>query len=212
MEALQDAVEVIARALAVEHVTVLELAPTGDDVRLRAGIGWEAGAIGHTVGAMPGGYVRYTLEATEPVIVEDLAAETRFVPSPVLLDVGIRSSAAVRIPGRGDRPYGVIGAHATTQRTFGPDDVAVLTHMARILSSVISRHRRATEVNDEILQSLVVAHYAAQQGRPGVPEMIERAIARTRSLISAMLEEGGDRELPGDLRRGEPTDLSPPER
>ena len=56
MEALQEAVELIARALAVEHVTVLELAPRGDDVRLRAGVGWEEGAIGHTVDAMPGGY------------------------------------------------------------------------------------------------------------------------------------------------------------
>src|SRR5919112_5220380 len=112
MEALQEAVELIARALAVEHVTVLELAPRGDDVRLRAGVGWGEGAIGHTVAAMPGGYVRFTLDSPAPVIVEDLASETRFTPSPALLDAGIRSSAAVRIPGRDERPYGVIGAHS----------------------------------------------------------------------------------------------------
>ena len=209
MEALQAAVELIARVLAVEHVTVLELAPRGEDVRLRAGIGWEQGVIGHTVDAMPGGYVRFTLDAVEPVIVEDLASETRFAPSPVLLDAGIRSSAAVRIPGRGERPYGVIGAHAMRDRRFGPDDVAFLGGMSSILSSVIARHRQAIEINDEILQALLVAHYAAQQGRPEAAELLQRAIDRTRALVSAMLEEGGSRPLPGDVRRDAPAGPPP---
>lgn len=211
MEALQEAVELIARALAVEHVTVLELAPHGDDVRLRAGVGWEEGVIGHTVDAMPGGYVRFTLDADEPVIVEDLGTEQRFAPSPVLLGAGIRSSAAVRIPGRDGRPYGVIGAHATARRRFAEADVAFLASMGRILSSVIARHRQAVEINDEILQALLVAHYAAQQQRPEAAMLLEQAIARTRALVTAMLDEGGGTALPGDLRRGDATRLSPPE-
>jgi GAF domain-containing protein len=208
MDALQEAVELIARALAVEHVTVLELAPQGDDVRLRAGVGWEEGVIGHTVDAMPGGYVRFTLDAAEPVVVADLTTETRFVPSPVLLAAGIRSSAAVRIPGRGDRPYGVIGAHSMTARSFDDEAIAFLGGMGGILSSVIALHRQAIEINDEILQSLLVAHYAAQQGRPEAAELLERAIGRTRSLVSAMLDEAGPTALPGDLRRGAATGLS----
>jgi GAF domain-containing protein len=210
MEALQDAVELIARSLRVEHVTVLELAPQSEDVRLRAGVGWEEGVIGHTVDAMPGGYVRFTLDATEPVIVEDLATEERFTPSPVLLGAGIRASAAVRIPGRGERPYGVIGAHSTARRTFGSDEIAFLADMAGILSSVIARHRQAVEINDEILQAMIVAHYAAQQGRPEAAELLERAIARTRSLVSEMLDEGGAVSLPGDLRRGGAARVTPP--
>lgn len=209
MEALQEAVLLIARALAVEHVTVLELAPQGEDVRLRAGVGWEEGAIGHTVDAMPGGYVRFTLDAADPVIVEDLESETRFAPSPVLLGAGIRSSAAVRIPGRGGRPYGVIGAHSTTARRFGPDEIAFLGGMGRVLSLVIAHHRQAIEINDEILQSLLVAHYAAQQGRPEASALLEQAIARTRGLVSAILEEAGETALPGDLRRGGPAGPPP---
>src|SRR4051794_28122287 len=101
---LQDAVAVLAGVLGLEHATVMELAPEGDDVRLRAGIGWEEGVIGRTVDAMPGGYVAYALAHAEPVVVDDLGTETRFVPSPVLLSAGIRSSVAVRIRGTGQRP------------------------------------------------------------------------------------------------------------
>src|SRR3954447_11874623 len=100
-QVLQDAVEVLGAMLAVEHVTVLELAPQGSDVRLRAGVGWEEGVIGRTVDAMPGGYVAYALASREPIVVGDLATETRFDTSPVLLDAGVRSSIAARIPGPG---------------------------------------------------------------------------------------------------------------
>lgn len=197
MEALQDAVALIARTLEIEHVTVLELAPEGEDVRLRAGVGWEEGAIGHRVDAMPGGYVRFTLDAAEPVIVEDLETEDRFAPSPVLRAEGIRSSAAVRIPGRDERPYGVIGAHSPEPRMFGNGDVAFLAGMAQIVSAMIAHHRQALEIHDEVLQSLLVAHYAGRQGRPEATDLLERAIGRARTLIGEML---GDDSLPGDLR------------
>src|SRR3954451_2455694 len=88
---MQDAVETAARLLEVEHVTVLELAPDSDLLRLRAGVGWQAGVIGATVDAMEGGYIAYTLHAEEPVVVRDLPGETRFVPARLLLDHGVIS-------------------------------------------------------------------------------------------------------------------------
>src|SRR3712207_7501248 len=45
----------------------------------------------------------YTLLSEEPVIVEDLAMETRFRPPPLLLEHGVASSMTVVIAGRGDR-------------------------------------------------------------------------------------------------------------
>src|SRR3954454_882520 len=154
---LQDAVELLGTVLDVEHATVMELAPEGEDVRLRAGIGWEEGVIGRTVDAMPSGYVAYALAQPEPVVVEDLAAETRFAPSPVLLEAGIRSSVAVRINGTAQRPYGVLGAHTARPRRFGEDELAVMDAVATVLTSAIARHRQAVEINDELLQTLVLA-------------------------------------------------------
>src|SRR5439155_4233226 len=87
-----DAVALVARALDVEHVTILELGPSDGDLRLRAGVGWGDGVAGTKVDAMPGGHVAYTLASAEPVLVTDLASETRFAPSPQLVSAGVHSS------------------------------------------------------------------------------------------------------------------------
>ena len=200
-QVLQHAVEVLGAMLAVEHVTVLELAPEGQDVRLRAGIGWEQGVIGRTVDAMPGGYVAFALAAEEPVVVADLATETRFAPSPVLLAAGVVSSVAVRIPGRGERPYGVVGVHSEHPREFTAQEVAFVAAVAVVLTSVIARHRQAIEINDELLQTLVLAHYALAAGEPSAPLLIERAIGQTHGLINGLLGSPTTPPLPGDLRR-----------
>lgn len=202
--ALQDAVELAAGALEAPHATVLELSPDGDDMRLRAGVGWEEDAIGHPVDPMPEGYIAFTLNSAEPVVVDDIVAERRFAASPVLEDLGIRTSAAVRIPGTGDRPFGVVGMHRTEPRPFTAADVALLAGTATILTSVIARHRRAIDINDAVLQSLVVARYGFQQGRPDALAMLDDAIVRTRALVSAMLGENAGAALPGDLRRRDP--------
>jgi len=207
---LQDAVEVLAAVLDVEHATIMELAPEGDDVRLRAGVGWEEGAIGRTVDAMPGGYVAYALAATEPVVVTDLAAETRFTPSPVLLTASIRSSVAVRIPGTADRAYGVVGVHTAQMRQFTADELAFAGAVAMILASVIARHRRAIEINDEILQTLVLAQYAQRDGTADAGRLLDEAIAQTRALINDLLGDRSAPPLPGDLRRVRGARAAPP--
>src|SRR4051794_17180953 len=207
---LQDAVEVLGAVLVVEHATVMELAPEGADVRLRAGVGWEEGIIGRTVDAMPGGYVAYALGRTAPVVVEDLASETRFAPSPVLLSAGIRSSVAVCIRGTGERPYGVLGAHTARQRRFSDEDLAFMDAVATLLTSAIARHRQAVEINDEILQTLVLAGYAQRQGRDDAGRLLEQAIAQTRALINDLLGDPSHPPLPGDLRRVRGARAAPP--
>jgi GAF domain-containing protein len=198
-----------AAVLDVEHATVMELAPEGEDVRLRAGVGWEEGVIGRTVDAMPGGYVAYALEQPEPVVVDDLAAETRFAPSPVLLDAGIRSSVAVRISGMAERPFGVLGAHTARQRRFGHEELAFMVAVATVLTSAIARHRQAVEINDELLQTLVLARYAQRQGGDA-GTLLEQAIAQTRALINDLLGDPSHPPLPGDLRRARGARAAPP--
>jgi GAF domain-containing protein len=208
---LQDAVELVATAVEVEHATVLELSADGMEVRLRAGVGWEARDIGHRIDAMPGGHVHYVLQTPDPVIVDDLAAETRFAISPVLVEAGVRASLGVRIPGAGALPFGVIGVHTSRDRAFTPEDGQFLMGVANVLASAISRHRRAVEMNDEILQTLVLAQYALRQGREDAGALLERAIGHTRTMISRLLgesEAGTGTTLPGDLRRQTPPEIT----
>jgi len=58
---MRDAVDLVARSLALDNVTILELSPADGRLRLRAGIGWGGGVVGTTIDSMPGGHVAYTL-------------------------------------------------------------------------------------------------------------------------------------------------------
>jgi len=124
----------------------------------------------------------------------------------VLLEMGVRSTVALRIPGIGERPFGVVGVHATELREFSTKDLTFLEGVATILASAIARHRQAIEINDEILQTLILAHYALEQGRPDALGLLDQAIEQTRGLISGLLGP----PLPGDLRRGAPAAPPPP--
>jgi hypothetical protein len=106
---LGHAVDLVARSLALDHVTILELSPADRRLRLRAGIGWGGGVVGTTIDAMPGGHVAYTLASPDPVVVDDMASEQRFAVSPQLLDAGVRSSLSVAIPSGGESPFGRSG-------------------------------------------------------------------------------------------------------
>jgi PAS domain S-box-containing protein len=135
---LNAAAVAVARALDVEFAEVLELRANGDLI-LRAGVGFDEGLVGHAV--VPGGTgseAGYVLLAGEPVIVEDLGAETRFRPAALLTDHGVCSGVSVAI-GPGERPFGVIGAHTTTGRQFTRDDISFLAAVSNVIGTALQR-------------------------------------------------------------------------
>jgi PAS domain S-box-containing protein len=73
-----------------------------------------------------------------PVIVEDLAVETRFVPSPLLQAHDVASGLTVVIPGR-DEPFGVLGGHTSRLHRFTTDDVNYLQAMANVIGATVER-------------------------------------------------------------------------
>jgi GAF domain-containing protein len=200
-----DAVALVGSALGVEHVTILELSPADERLRLRAGIGWGGGEVGVTVDAMPGGHVAHTLASAEPVVVQDMAAEKRFEVSPQLLEAGVRSSVSVRIPSGGPMPFGVIGAHATEPRVFDAGAIALVEGVAAIVGAAIANQRRALDVHDGVLQALVIAHYSLGTGDvEAAAEAVRAAHEEARSLVEDLLGPASTEPLPGDLRRARP--------
>jgi excisionase family DNA binding protein/PAS domain S-box-containing protein len=134
---LDEAVRFVQTTLAVDLTKVLQLQPGGDSLVLVAGTGWEAGAVNRaTVSAGAGSQAGYTLLSNEPVVVNDLASETRFSGPPLLHDYGVRSGISVIIAGTG-MPWGVLGAHTTSLRTFTRQDLNFLQSVANILASAI---------------------------------------------------------------------------
>jgi GAF domain-containing protein len=202
---MTGAVELVARELAVEHVTILELGTGDDQLRMRAGVGWGDGVIGRRVDAMPGGHVSFTLASGEPVVVADLEGEERFVASPQLLGAGVRSSVSVQIPSGGPAPFGVIGAHATQPRSFASGEVALLEGVAAVVGAAIANQRRALDVHDGVLQALVVAHYSLGTGDvDAASSAVRSAHEAARSLVDDLLGDAATQPLPGDLRRSRP--------
>ena len=138
LQELSDATtRLLSENLGVEHAGVLELSAEGDYFLVTAGVGWRDGIVGRfRVGVGRESQSGFTLQSWAPVITHDLPNETRFQPHPTLLEYGVKSGVTVIIPGR-DRPYGVLAAHTTRQRTFTHDDVLFFTAMANTLGSMI---------------------------------------------------------------------------
>ena len=135
----EAAVHVVAETLGAEFVKVLELLPGGDALLLRAGSGWPEGMVGTaTIGAGLDSQAGFTLASDAPIVVEDLARERRFRRPPLLLRHGVVSGLSVIILGR-EGPWGVLGAHTTTQRRFSTDDVNFLQAVANVLAEAIRR-------------------------------------------------------------------------
>ena len=137
--ALMDrAATVTAETLDVELCEVLELQPD-EHLLLRAATGWPSELVGHvTVPANSDTHAGYTLNAGEPVILEDLRNETRFQTLYTLH--GVISGLAVVIDAP-DRPYGVLGAHTRERRRFTGHDVHFMQAMANVLADAVERKR-----------------------------------------------------------------------
>jgi PAS domain S-box-containing protein len=169
---MDQAVAIVARTLDLTPVGIAEILPGGEQLRLRAGTGWNEGAIGSaTGGAGRASLVGYTVMAGEPVVSTDVAADPRFEISSVLRTHGTVSTATVVIAGR-DQPFGVLGVFSKQRRSFSADDVNFLQAAANVISMAVERaesenriiqvrdaerRRIARDLHDDALQDLTDA-------------------------------------------------------
>jgi PAS domain S-box-containing protein len=145
---MNQSVSLLAQTLNVPFATVLELLPDGSEMLLKAGVGWPPGYVGTiTITADQNSQAGYTLVVEEPVVVDDLRRETRFSPSPFLLNNGIISGISVIIQGR-EKPYGVLGVHSNQYRRFSEEDVNFLQSVANILGIALERKRIEIELEE----------------------------------------------------------------
>lgn len=201
-QALFDrAVQVLADTLGVEFAKVLELAPDGQSLLLRAGIGWDEGLVGQArVGAGRDSQAGYTLVANGPVISPDLKAESRFCGPPLLHDHGVVSGLSTVIRGAGGAVYGVLGAHTGRPRAFAAHDVTFLQSVASILAGAVQRaaaeERRTLLFHDlrhrtaNLFSQLMSIHRQTARTAENVAELSEKyqnrllAAAQAHDVIS----------------------------
>jgi len=149
---LSEAVAGLARGLRAEFARVMELDAAGGRLTLRAAWGLPGGAIVQEEASAPPSLAGVTLDIDEPVIIDDLLADSRFVAPERLVELGVVSGLSAALPGR-DRPFGTLGVFSTRNRTFSRDDVHFHQAVANVLAAAIQRERDEVElavVRDEL--------------------------------------------------------------
>jgi DNA-binding NarL/FixJ family response regulator/signal transduction histidine kinase len=230
---MDEAVTLVGHTLDLDHSKIVELLPGGDELLLRAAVGWDQELIGKATEAA--GYdseAGYTLRSEGPVIAEDLTTEKRFSSSALVLDEGMVSCISVIIHGA-ERPFGVLSAHTTVRRNFYEDDVNFMQAVANVLAITIERwqaqekleevreterSRIARDLHDDVLQDLSGALVDAQRIKatstdPEASRLSERLLATLDRmgphLRSAIYDLSLEREQyrPFDVLLGELVDL-----
>jgi PAS domain S-box-containing protein len=198
---MDDAATLVAQTLGVEYAKVVELLPGGQELLMRAGVGWKEGLVGEArESAGEGSEAGYTLHSDEPVIMKDLSTEERFAITPLLAEHGVVSGMSVVIHGR-EAPFGALCTHSTSYRSFSEDDVNFLQSVANVLATAIERQgaqervedvreaersRIARDLHDDALQDLSGALVDAQLLRSQLICEDPEAIGKAEQLLEAL--------------------------
>jgi PAS domain S-box-containing protein len=135
---MKEAAEAAHEALDVDRVVIFENVHGDGLLSMRASAGRLADADEPDSVHAPDAFSRYALSVEEPVVVTNLARETRFDPPPALLELGVISAVDVVIPGR-EHPWGVLGVRSTRSRTFSDGDIDFLRSLGNVLGSAIEQ-------------------------------------------------------------------------
>ena len=146
---MNQAVTLVAQTLEVDFCEVLELAPDMSELSLRAGTGWKEGMIGnHKVTMGSDSLPDYAIQSLDAIRVDDYRTEKRFAAPTLARYHGALSGVTVAITGRDRvRPFGLLGAHSATLRTFTDDDEQFLRAVANLLAMTIDRKRAEAEMH-----------------------------------------------------------------
>ena len=194
---LEQAVMLAGQTLEVEFCQVLELQPGDKFVLLRAGSGWKEGYVGRVLLPVDGGTeVDYALRTGEAVYFEELAAETRFSGSSLLVEHGVVSGIGVRIAGHG-HAFGVLGAYTARRRKFTEDEIHFLFSLATVLAMAVERIRTESEL-------LKLAAFVQLNPNPAMELTGEGAITYCNEAAAKLAESVGQEHprslLPANIR------------
>ena len=146
----------------------------------------------------------YTLAAGQPVIVENLATETRFVGAPGCCEHSAAvSGISIPIAGRDGRAYGVLTAHTTSRRKFSEYDVSFLSAVANVVAGAIQRLqldrrqelmiRELRHRSGNLFSQLLALFSQTAKNSKNVAELVTKYEARVLAMANAhrLVTEGG---------------------
>ena len=201
---LNDAVSTVALTLSADFVKILELLPGDNELLLRAGFGWKSDLVGTVLTtAEPGGYARFTLDSSVPVVVEDFAGENRFEVAPYLKDHNCVCGMNATIAGRDGRAYGILGVCSGHTRRFRAQDTSFLAAVANLLTGAIQRRqleqRHELMIRDmrhrtgNLFSQLLALFSQTARTSKNIPDLTGKYQARVLAMANAhrLITEGG---------------------
>ena len=146
-EILEEACRLIADALGTELAKVIEIENERQTGLVRAGMGWKQGIVGRErVSLCERSSEAYAIARAEPVITNDIAAETRFHFPEFLREHGVVALVNVPIFLPGRRPWGILQVDSREVREFDREDIEFLMTYATVLGPVIDREEARREL------------------------------------------------------------------
>jgi PAS domain S-box-containing protein len=181
-ELMERAIGAVGGEIGVDAAAVLELAPSGTELIVRAGRPTGAGPVADRVPLVPGTIPAAVIATGQPVVIDDTETDERFTRTESDIAAGARSGASVVIGGRG-RPFGLLGAMSERPSRFSLDDVAFLQAVANVLGDAVERSLAESEI----------AELSAARGRLVAQALDAEESARRR--MSDTLHDGALQDL-----------------
>ncbi len=174
----EEALARVRAVLKVEFCIVMEVAPGGEEFLVRAKSGGSPDLFFPRIPTDRGSQSGYALLVGEPVVVEDMATETRFSVCAPLQEIGMRSGVSVQIAA-GEEAIGTLGAFCAAPRKFTRDDVHFLQSVANVLSAAIARQRAEESVRQ--------AREQAEHANRAKSDFLSRMSHELRTPLNAIL-------------------------
>jgi PAS domain S-box-containing protein len=137
---LTEGCRLIASALGTDLAKIVEIEDGKNTGLVRAGVGWRPGIIGKQRLSLTGNTSEaYALSEGTPVIMQDIASETRFSIADFMHEHGVLALVNVPIFLPGGKAFGLLEVDACRTREFTVEDIAFLRTYAAVLGPVIDR-------------------------------------------------------------------------
>ena len=148
-ELLHEACGLVGEALGTDLAKVMELDADHVTLRVRAGVGWQAGVVGRvTVKAEAGSSEGHALQTGQPAISANIDTETRFQYPEFIKAAGVKALVNVIIIGPNEKqPYGILQVDSRQPRAFTEHDTNFLRSYANLLAAAVERLRIRAEAD-----------------------------------------------------------------
>ncbi len=175
---LSEAATLVRGMLKVDFCSILQLAEGGEMLEMRAHCGWPDEMRLAPIPAGSGSLSGFTLQSNEPVVSDDLLAETRFPIVGSLRQLGVTCAVSVKIAA-GEQPLGALCAFRVAARPFTQEDVHFLQSVANVLTAAITRQRA-----EESIRQVSAQAEAANRAKS---EFLSRMSHELRTPLNAIL-------------------------